>query len=116
MRVRTRRALTAAVVSTLAAAVGAATAAFAITANAATAGCSVSYTVTSQWSGAFGTNIVLTNLGDPVTSWTLTWSFTAGQQVTQFWNTALTQTGAQVSAANADWNGNLATNGQANFG
>jgi hypothetical protein len=54
-----------------------------LAAHAAVAGCQVTYSVSSQWPGGFGANVSLTNLGDPVTSWTLTWSFGAGQQVTQ---------------------------------
>jgi Cellulose binding domain len=110
MRERTRRAVTATVVATLAAAVSAATVALATTANAAT-GCSATYSVSSQWPGGFQGNIVLTNLGDPLQNWTLTWSFTAGQQVTQSWGAQATQSGSAVTARNADWNGNLTTNG-----
>jgi len=87
-----------------------------VTAQAATAGCRVTYSVTSQWQGGFGANVSLTNLGDPVGSWTLTWSFGAGQQVTQAWSATVTQTGAQVTARNAAWNGNLATNASTSFG
>jgi hypothetical protein len=87
-----------------------------VTARAAAAGCRVTYSVTSQWQGGFGANVSLTNLGDPLTGWTLTWSFGAGQQVTQAWGATVTQSGPQVSARNAGWNGNLATNGSASFG
>jgi hypothetical protein len=86
------------------------------TAHAAAAGCRVTYSVSSQWPGGFGAALNLTNLGDPITSWTLTWSFGAGQQVTQAWNATVTQNGSQVSARNASWNGNVATNGSASFG
>jgi len=47
----------------------------------AAAGCRVTYSVGSQWPGGFTGNVNLTNLGDPMTSWSLTWSFPAGQQV-----------------------------------
>ncbi|MEU4164249.1 cellulose binding domain-containing protein [Actinoplanes sp. NPDC026670] len=83
---------------------------------AAAAGCSVAYTVSSQWQGGFGANVTVTNLGDPLTSWTLTWSFGAGQTVTQAWNTTLTQSGAAVTAKNVSFNGNVATNGTVAFG
>jgi hypothetical protein len=88
----------------------------AVAAHAAAAGCQVTYTVTSQWSGGFGATVNLTNLGDPLTGWTLTWSYSAGQQVTQAWNATVTQTGAQVTARNVSWNGALATNSTAAFG
>jgi hypothetical protein len=115
MRVHPRRVTIAAAVATLTAAVGAVTVGAAVAANAA-AGCRVTYAVSSQWPGGFGANVSLTNLGDPLSSWTLTWSFTAGQQVSQAWNSTLTQSGAQVSARNAAWNGNLATNASTSFG
>ncbi|GAA0461833.1 hypothetical protein Ade02nite_16450 [Paractinoplanes deccanensis] len=98
----------------LAAAV-AVTAAVALPASAA-AGCRVAYTVSSQWPGGFGANVTITNLGDPLTSWTLVWSYANGQTVTQAWNTALTQSGAQVTARNAGYNGSVATNGTVSFG
>src|SRR5689334_15196356 len=73
----------------------------ALVAHAATTGCSVNYTVQSQWNPGFTGNVVLTNLGDPVSSWTLTWSFSAGQTVTQAWNATVTQSGSAVTAKNA---------------
>jgi hypothetical protein len=86
------------------------------TADAASAGCRVNYTIGSQWSGGFSANVAVTNLGDPVSGWTLRWSFGAGQAVTQAWNATVTQSGSAVSATNASWNGSLATNGSTSFG
>ncbi|BCJ61974.1 alpha-N-arabinofuranosidase [Micromonospora endophytica] len=76
----------------------------------------MNYAVSSQWQGGFGANVTITNLGDPLTSWTLTWSFGAGQTVTQAWNTTLTQSGAAVTARNVSYNGNIPTNGSTSFG
>ncbi|MBQ0903352.1 cellulose binding domain-containing protein [Micromonospora sp. U21] len=87
-----------------------------VVASAAAVGCRVDYQVTNQWQGGFGVNVTVTNLGDPVTGWTLTWSYTAGQQVTQAWNAAVTQAGVQVTARNVDHNAAIATNGTAAFG
>ena len=84
--------------------------------HAATAGCQVTYTVSSQWAGGFTANVALTNLGSPVTSWTLRWSFTAGQTVSQAWNATATQSGAAVTATSLSYNGSLATGGSASFG
>ncbi|GAA1770163.1 cellulose binding domain-containing protein [Luedemannella helvata] len=87
----------------------------ATSASAAT-GCRVTYAVTNQWPGGFGATIDIDNLGDPLTSWRLTWSFTAGQTVTQLWNGTATQSGAQVTVTNAAWNGSLATGARASVG
>ncbi|GAA0515020.1 alpha-N-arabinofuranosidase [Paractinoplanes deccanensis] len=85
-------------------------------AGAAAAGCSVNYAVSSQWQGGFGANVTITNLGDAVSSWTLTWSYSAGQTVTQAWNATVTQSGPAVTAKNAGYNGSIATNGTVSFG
>ncbi len=82
----------------------------------AAAGCRIAYTVSSQWPGGFGANVTITNLGDPLTSWSLGWSYPGGQTVTQAWSATLTQSGTQVTARNAGYNGALATNGTASFG
>jgi len=112
-RQRLRRAVIAA--ATAASLIGATTATMA-TGHAATAGCQVTYTVSSQWAGGFTANVALTNLGSPVTSWTLRWSFTAGQTVTQAWSATTTQSGAAVTASSMGYNGSLATGGSASFG
>lgn len=97
-------------------AAAAAVSAVSITGASAAAGCRVGYTIGSQWQGGFTANVTVTNLGDPLNGWTLTWTFGAGQQVTQAWNATVSQSGAQVTARNASWNGNLATNASAGFG
>jgi hypothetical protein len=85
-------------------------------AGAATAGCSVNYAVSSQWQGGFGANVSITNLGDPLSSWTLTWSYGVGQSVTQAWNATVTQSGSAVTAKSMSYNGSVPTNGTVSFG
>ncbi|MDG4830705.1 cellulose binding domain-containing protein [Solwaraspora sp. WMMD1047] len=86
------------------------------TAAHAAAGCRVAYTVSSSWPGGFGANVAITNLGDPVTSWRLTWSFAAGQTITQLWNGTHTQSGAQVTVNNVGYNGSIGTGATTSFG
>lgn len=98
-------------------AVAAATGVLAVTTAAqAASGCGVDYEVTSEWPGGFNANVVVTNFGDPVTTWTLTWSFDAGQVITQLWNGSVTQTGSEVTVTNAPYNGTIATGGNVSFG
>lgn len=85
-------------------------------ASAAASGCRVNYAVTSQWSGGFTADVSVTNLGDPIDGWRLSWVFGSGQQVTQAWNASVTQSGSQVTAANLSWNSTLPSNGAAAFG
>ncbi|WP_173085695.1 cellulose binding domain-containing protein [Phytohabitans rumicis] len=92
---------------------------FAVTtavASAAVTGCRVDYRITNQWTGGFGADVAITNLGDPVTGWALTWTFAAGQSVTQAWNATVAQSGTAVTATNVSYNGAIATNGSVSFG
>src|SRR5690242_13946573 len=84
-------------------------------AHAAT-GCSVKYTISSQWGGGFGANVDITNLGDPVNGWRLTWSFPNGQTVTQAWNATVTQSGAATTAVNMSYNAAIGTGATVSFG
>ncbi|WP_348650081.1 MULTISPECIES: cellulose-binding domain-containing protein [unclassified Solwaraspora] len=88
----------------------------AVTAAYAAVGCGVTYSVASQWPGGFTANVAVTNLGDPVSSWTLTWSYGNGQQITQAWNATVSQSGGQVTARNASYNGSIATGATTSFG
>ncbi|WP_431893493.1 cellulose binding domain-containing protein [Micromonospora haikouensis] len=85
-------------------------------ATAAATGCRVDYKVTSEWQGGFGADVTITNLGDPVSGWTLTWSFATGQRITQAWNATVTQSGSAVSARDAGYNGAIGTNASVSFG
>ncbi|WP_435208948.1 arabinofuranosidase catalytic domain-containing protein [Micromonospora sp. bgisy143] len=112
-QLRHRRPALAAVAATLVIAGAAATQ---TGASAAAAGCQVTYAVSSQWQDGFGANVTITNLGDAVNGWRLTWNFAAGQTVTQLWNGSVTQAGAQVSVTNAAYNASIPTNGSTSFG
>jgi endoglucanase len=86
-------------------------------ATAATTGCSVTYTVQSQWSGGFAADVAITNLGSAVTSWTLAFDFASpDQKVNQGWSAAWKQSGARVTAASMSWNGSLGTGASTSIG
>ena len=79
--------------------------------------CEVTYRITNEWPDGFQADVRLTNTGSaPWNGWTLNWSFTDGQKVTQLWNASHTQTGPAVSVRNTDWNGTVAPGSSAAFG
>jgi len=82
----------------------------------AAAGCRVNYAVTAQWPGGFTANVEVTNLGDPLNGWSLVWTFTSGQRITQIWNATHTQPADIVTATNVSYNAVIATNGTVSFG
>ena len=97
---RTRRLLLAG-----AAAVTVASAAFATTmvANAATSSsCRVRYSISNETTSTFSAKITITNLGNPVTPWTLKWSFTGGQHVTGGTGGTFAQTGTEASVTSSN--------------
>jgi hypothetical protein len=91
-------------------------AAVSMPASAAATGCTVAYTVQSQWPGGFTGNIGITNLGSALTSWSLGFDFPAGQTVTQGWNANFTQSGAHVTATSMSYNGAVGTGSTVTIG
>ncbi|MFD4669106.1 cellulose binding domain-containing protein [Lentzea sp. NPDC058450] len=79
--------------------------------------CAVAYRVTGQWPGGFQANVSVRNTGSvPLDGWTLRWSFANGQAVTDMWNARARQSGAVVSALNADYNPRIAPGGEVVIG
>lgn len=82
----------------------------------AAGGCRVNYSVTNAWQGGFGANVEITNLGDPVTAWSLQWSMAAGETVSQAWGADVTLGSTQVTAKNVSYNGTVASGATVSFG
>ncbi|MEV4416766.1 glycoside hydrolase family 3 N-terminal domain-containing protein [Catellatospora sp. NPDC049609] len=73
--------------------------------------------VPNTWGNGFTANVTIHNLGTTtVNGWTLTWTFSGNQQVSNAWNATVTQSGAAVTARDVGWNGTIAPNGNAQFG
>lgn len=81
--------------------------------------CRVDYTA-NNWGGGggFGASLTINNLGDPITSWTLTFTFPGTQRVTQGWNANWSQPAgsANVTATSMSYNGNLGTGANTQIG
>jgi lysophospholipase L1-like esterase len=79
--------------------------------------CTATYKVISQWGGNFQGEVAVKNDSTAASSaWTATFTFANGQQITQSWNTTLTQNRATVTAHNMNYNGNLPASGSTTFG
>ncbi len=90
-------------------------AAVAATQASAAAACQVAYTV-NQWSTGFTAAVTITNNGAAITSWTLAYSYSGNQTLSQGWSGNWTQSGANVTVTNASWNGSLATGASTSIG
>jgi cellulase/cellobiase CelA1 len=74
------------------------------------------YRVTAVWPGGFAVEITLTNIGTNPVSWSLTWAWPNGQQLTGAWNASLTQSGATVTATGTSYNWIIPPGGSIAFG
>ncbi|MDH6213248.1 cellulose binding domain-containing protein [Streptomyces pseudovenezuelae] len=84
---------------------------------APTGACTVSYKITSQWSGGFQADVQLGNTGNSTwNGWSLAWSFPDGQTISQMWNADHTQSGATATAKNVGWNGTVTAGSSVAFG
>ncbi len=82
----------------------------------AATGCAVTYT-TNSWPGGFTANVAVRNLGDPVSNWTLGFTFPdGGQRVVQGWSATWQQSGSAVTARSLDYNGTLGTGASTTVG
>ncbi len=78
--------------------------------------CRVGYSV-NDWGSGFTGTVTITNTGAAtINGWTLRFSFPGSQQLSNGWEATWSQSGAQVTAANAAWNGTIAPGGSVTFG
>jgi endoglucanase len=78
--------------------------------------CTASYRIVNTWDTGFQAEITVAAGNAAINGWTVTWTYANGQTITQFWNTALTSSGASQTAKNLSYNGSLAANGTTTFG
>ncbi|MFI9642333.1 lytic polysaccharide monooxygenase [Micromonospora sp. NPDC051925] len=81
-----------------------------------TGGCTATYRVTSTWSGGFQGEVDVTAGATAIKGWTVNWTYSGGQQVSQAWNATLASSGSSVTARNVSYNGALAAGGKTTFG
>ncbi|MEU5890620.1 glycoside hydrolase family 6 protein [Streptomyces sp. NPDC047461] len=78
--------------------------------------CTVDYKVQSQWDTGFTAAVTITNNAAAKSGWSVKWSYAGNQKVTNAWNAKVSQSGADVTAANESYNGTLASGGSVSFG
>jgi xyloglucan-specific exo-beta-1,4-glucanase len=78
--------------------------------------CAVTYGI-DQWPGGFTGSVTIANTSTaPLSSWRLAFTFPAGQRVTSGWGATWTQDGANVTAANLEYNTTIAPGGSVRIG
>ena len=79
--------------------------------------CGAAYRVTGQWQGGFQAEVTVTNTrSTTLAGWTVTWTLTSGQRITNLWNGTLSTSGSAVTVRNASYNGAVPPGGSTTFG
>jgi len=79
--------------------------------------CMAMYEITQTWNGGYQATVTVMNHGTtPYSSWQVGWTLPAGQTIGSVWNGTLSQSGSAVTVRNANWNGQVAADGQTAFG
>ncbi|WP_089158162.1 glycosyl hydrolase family 95 catalytic domain-containing protein [Micromonospora sp. NBS 11-29] len=86
------------------------------TSSPAPSGARATYAVTGSWSGGFQGEVTVTAGATAIRGWTVSWTFPNGQVINQIWGGTHTQSGANVTVRNVDYNGALPAGGSTTFG
>ncbi|WP_347405370.1 cellulose-binding domain-containing protein [Micromonospora sp. WMMD980] len=86
------------------------------TSSPAPSGARATYAVTGSWSGGFQGEVTVTAGATAIRGWTVSWTFPNGQVINQIWGGSHTQSGANVTVRNVDYNGTLAAGASTTFG
>ena len=72
---------------------------------------------TGSWQGGFQGAVTVKNTGSAMLSrWSVGWTFPSGQTINNLWNGVASQSGSQVTVANAPYNGLLGAGASTTFG
>ncbi len=78
--------------------------------------CTATYTTNESWPGGFQGTVTVKAGSSAISAWTVTWTLSSGQTITQLWNGTLSVSGSSVAVKNASYNGALAAGGTTTFG
>jgi hypothetical protein len=78
--------------------------------------CKATYAITNSWSGGFQAQVTVTAGASAISGWTVGWAFPGSQQISNMWNASFTQSGQNVTAKNASYDGALAAGASTSFG
>jgi len=80
----------------------------------------ISYTVTydlNDWGTGASANVKINNTGtQSINNWTLTWTFSGNQKITNIWGGKYTQSGQNVTVNGESWNSTIPVNSSVSFG
>lgn len=76
----------------------------------------ISYSQNDWGNGATVSITINNNSSSAINNWTLSWTYSGNQKITNLWNGSYTQTGSNVTVQNAAFNSTIPAKGSVNFG
>ncbi|MBV8805689.1 MAG: cellulose binding domain-containing protein [Sinobacteraceae bacterium] len=77
--------------------------------------CPVTYTIVNSWQGGFQAGISITNTGTtPINGWTLEWTFSGSQQISQLWGGNVSSQGETITVTSLSWDASIPAGGTMN--
>jgi pimeloyl-ACP methyl ester carboxylesterase len=87
-----------------------------VTSSAPGGAVSATYRTVNRWPGGFQAEVTVTAGSAPINGWTVRWTLSGGQTISQLWNGTLSTSGSAVTVRNTSYNGALAANTSTTFG
>lgn len=78
--------------------------------------CGATYRTINSWPGGFQGEVTVTAGSAPITGWSVGWTLSSGQSITQLWSGTLSSSGQSVTVRNVSYNGSLSAGGSTTFG
>jgi mannan endo-1,4-beta-mannosidase len=78
--------------------------------------CTATYSIVGQWQGGFQGEVRVTAGSAAISGWTVAWTFTDGQTVSQAWNATVTSSGSSVTTRGMSYNSSLSAGASTTFG
>jgi endo-1,4-beta-xylanase len=70
----------------------------------------------NAWGGGFQSSVTVRAGTSAITGWTVNWTWSGSQAITNLWGGLRSGSGAAVTVRNETWNGNVAANATTTFG
>ncbi len=79
--------------------------------------CMVNYTIQNQWANGFVVDVRINNVSNnEISSWKIEWNFPGDQNIINYWNVNLSQSGQAVIGENLGYNSTIPVGGSQTFG
>ncbi|MBX6169732.1 MAG: cellulose binding domain-containing protein, partial [Thermobispora bispora] len=79
-------------------------------------GCTATIRTVNSWPGGFQSEVTVQAGSAALNGWTVSWTWSGGQSITQLWNGTVSGSGSSVTVRNASYNGTVPAGSSTTFG